>query len=210
MRGKRFRLLAGDEMPSMILRFFARRRFQRPAMFGAGLLAASCMAPQPSPLGTPSADQRVNLRQLVNPAVPFGVSVVQDGPAPVVAGQPVRVLVSATAPGFAGLWHIGSAGEIEQLFAATPIAAGQTVSFPPQGAPYRARYGGPAGIETFIAAVSVTPVTAFDPRQYVGSGDVVPLPDTPADFVSRLSGQLHRLPPDSWNTATATVPMQSL
>ena len=190
-----------------MMHFFAR--LHRSVMLAAALLAASCMAPPPSPQSSASADPRVDLRQLVNPSTPFGVSVIQDGPAPVVAGQPVRVLVSSTAPGFASLWHIGSAGEIEQLFAAQPVAGGQTVSFPAPGAPYRARYGGPAGMETFIAVVSTTPITLSDPSPYAGRGDVLLLPDTPFGFVSRLSRQLHTLPPNGWNSATATVPLES-
>jgi hypothetical protein len=193
----------------MIPQFLRRRHINCLALLGIGLVAASCLPPQPSPLGTPGAEPPSDINQLVNPAAPFGVSVVQEGPATVVAGQTVRVFVTATVPAFASLWHIGSAGEIEQLFAATPITAGQTLSFPPQGAPYRARYGGPEGVDTFVAVVSETPLTTIDPRQYAGKGDVVPLPDTLAGFVSRLSGQLHALPPDSWNSATATVAVQS-
>jgi hypothetical protein len=196
-------------MELAIHRFFASWRSHRASILSAALLVASCIQPQPVGPAAYSADPRVELGQLRNPAAPFGVSVVQDGPATIVAGQSVRVLVSATAPGFASLWHIGSAGEVEQLFAGVPITAGQTVSFPLPGAPYLARYSGPPGFDTFVGVVSATPLTAFGPSPYPGGGGVVRLAETPGRFVSRLLVQLQTLPANSWNTATATVAVQS-
>lgn len=171
------------------------------------LLIAGC-ATTPTEPGQPAADPLL----LGNPRAEFTVSLRSERE-PLHVGEPLRLDLQATVPGYLNLYYISASDNTGQLLTNYPVQANEPVTFPPKGGKKLHYNPGPApGMETFIL------VATRQPLNFLSRKDIknVKKPRTPlaelnmtgSQLLNRLSYVLHRRTPGDWNAYS--LQLQSL
>ena len=170
------------------------------------LFIAGCATPTKPP-GAPGNDPL----GLSNPKAGFTVMLRSERPA-LPMGEPVRLALRTTAPGYLNLYFINSSDQTGQLLTNYPVQANEPATFPPAGGK-KLRYvpGPPPGAETFIL------VATRQPLNLLKRADIrnVKKPRTPvaelnlngSELLNRLRGALQQRPAADWNAVSLRAPL---
>jgi hypothetical protein len=154
---------------------------------------------------------------IVNPEPAFGVEVWvdrdrsgQDTPSYTI-GDSIRIGVSVSEDAYVYLFSVRSTGEIQQILPNRQdpasqdnfMRAGETRTFPPDGARYSFTVGGPTGLDRVIAVASQRPLDTSTLADFAAGANFATSDLGQEGFARSLSIIVEPLPQEAWVTDTA-------
>lgn len=173
------------------------------ALFAVAGAAAAQSSPQISPQSI-----------IVNPVQPdlqLRVTVDRGGANPIYnIGERIRITVSVSDAAYVYLFSVHANGAIDLILpnrlsgGNEQMSAGETRTFPPNGANYALSVGGPAGQDKVLAVASRTPLNIDQIANFSGGNQFAEVTVRGQDNLARaLSIVVTPIPPTDWVTAVA-------
>ncbi len=145
--------------------------------------------------------------RIANPANPFGLQIWSKS-RPLFIDQNLRLYFRTMAESYLSLYSVSSSGMVYRLFVNMPAKAGQTLIFPGEQSPVDFRLNPPPGMETYILAATVKPLSVqINIRQTGGQAPDI-LNISPKGFINYLGGILRKMDRHEWNTAVIQLPLK--
>ena len=110
-------------------------------------------------------------------------------------GEPLSLQMRVGAPSYMNVFHVSTSCKVTRLLHNRPLQQAEILDFPLRGSGVRMIVKPPAGDEAFYFVATREPIDVLASADVMGSGEIVALDLSPAQFYTRLDQIAGRINP---------------